>query len=154
MATPSYSPAVASEVGQAGSSPHIALNFFPATFSNSKATVFVGAWTGAESADALRAQVPGLITWRDPTNGSRMYAWHPRSAIASVGDLTHVTVALDELPQLFERLLGDAVARRLQEIGFHRKKDGFVNFGKPSLLAKISALAAAAQEPKASTPRS
>jgi hypothetical protein len=147
MTSSLHQSATASLVDQAGSSPHIALNFFPATFSDSEARVWVGAWTGAEGADALRASIPGLVTWRDPTNGSRVYAWHPSTALTSVGDLLQVTVAFDELPQLFERLLADTVARRLQEIGFRRKKDGFVNLSKPSLLAQIPALAAAAQEP-------
>lgn len=147
MTASSWTAANASRVDHTASLPHVALNVFPVTFSEAKATVWVGAWTGPERADALRKRTPGLITWRDPTNGSRMYSWHPGTTLASVDDLTRVTVALDELPQLFERLLDDAVSRRLQEVGFQRKKDGFVNFSKPSLLAKIPALAAAAQEP-------
>lgn len=121
------------------------LNFFPATFSATNVKVWSGRWTDAEAADALRAVYPGIVTWRDRDDGSRLYIWK------SVGDLTkvpagfsEVTVALDESPQLFQRLVTDAVYARLRALGFEEKGGGWVNFGKPGLFAEVPALAEAA----------
>jgi hypothetical protein len=54
-----------------------------------------------------------------------------------------VTVTFEESSQLFQRVLADAVERRLLALGFTRKGAGFVNYSKPSLLASIPALAPA-----------
>jgi len=143
----SRSPQELSANGTEAAAKNLVLNFFPVTFSASNVQVWVGPWKDTEIADALRSSVPGLVTWRDPADASRMCAWHPTSLLAEAGDLSRVTVAFDESPQLFQRLLIDAVARRLSEIGFTRKGYGWVNFGKPSLLAQVPALAAAASEP-------
>jgi hypothetical protein len=124
----------------------LAVNVFPVTFSASKVGVWVGAWKSPEAADGLRAQIPGLVTWRDPDDASRMYAWHPTETPAQVGDLKPVTVALDESPLLFQRMLSDAVSRRLTDVGFTERGHAFVNFSKPSLLAKVPALDAASKE--------
>ncbi|MGQ0615081.1 MAG: Piwi domain-containing protein [Planctomycetaceae bacterium] len=63
-----------------------------------------------------------------------------------------VTVTFEESPMLFQRLVNDAVEARLLGIGFHKCDQHaagayFASFEKPSLLARIPALAEAASEP-------
>jgi Piwi domain len=121
----------------------LVLNFFPATFSEPRATAWVGRWESPEQADQLRASRAGLVTWRDRADGDRMYAWHPTAVLPETFEgLSRVTVRPDEAPQLFERLVTDAVGRRMHDLGFEEKGNGFVNFSKGSLLAKVPQLVA------------
>src|SRR5262249_957661 len=57
--------------------PPLVLNFFPASFSAQDASVWVGRWEGEDGARQLLDSIPGLRTWRDPTDGTRLMAWHP-----------------------------------------------------------------------------
>jgi hypothetical protein len=76
-----------------------------------------------------------------------MYIWDRATPLTPVpNDFQEVTVALDESPPLFQRLIKDAVAARLVALGFREKAGGWVNYARPSLLAKIPALAEAADE--------
>lgn len=123
----------------------LVLNFFPSTFSSTSVTVWSGRWSDAETADALRAAHPGLVTWRDRDDASRMYIWNPTTHLTEIPNgFVEVTVALDESPQLFQRLVTDAVHARLRALGFEEKGHGWVNFEKPGLFAKVPSLAEAA----------
>lgn len=127
--------------------PQLVLNVFPVSFSTQKVSVWSGRWRDTETADSLADTIPGLVTWRDPTDADRVYAWHPDRVLAEgVPNYNLVTVAAAELPQLFERLLMDAVRARFLSLGFTEKHNGFVNYGL-SVLDKIPALAAATSEP-------
>ncbi|HEU4630497.1 MAG TPA: Piwi domain-containing protein [Gemmatimonadaceae bacterium] len=132
------------QIAGAAAAAGLTLNLFPATYSSDSVAVWVGRWTTPEDAAALADRVPGLVTWRDPDDAARMYAWHPREVV----DLTAqrfapVTVRLDESPRLFQRLTEDAVAARLASLGFTAKGGGWVNFRKPGLVASVPALAEA-----------
>ena len=126
----------------------LTLNLFPATLSATTATVWVGLWPGTDGADAIRTKYPGLQTWRDRDDSSRLYIWHPvQPLMVPPTGFTEVTVALEESPQLFQRLVTDAVATRLRDAGFQEKgADGWVNYKKPGLFAKVPALAAVTAE--------
>jgi hypothetical protein len=125
----------------------LALNFFPAILSTTTALVWSGRFPGAEAAEALRQDQPGLVTWRDPDDASRMYIWNPSTPLTNVpAFFQEVTVALEESPPLFQRLINDAIAGRLRDLGFQEKSGGWVNYNRPSLMTKIPALASAAGE--------
>jgi Piwi domain len=117
-------------------------NFFPAEFSSDSVTVWAGRWTSGEDIDALKAANPTLSTWRDPDDAKRLYAWdtdYP-DATPPIG-FKIVTVSHEESPQLFQRLMLDAVRTRLAVLGFIEKDGGgFVNFDSKNLLAEIPAL--------------
>lgn len=132
------------DVSVIGSS--LALNFFPVTFSASQVSVWMGLWTTPEAQDALEAEHPGLRTWRDRDDGTRMYAWYPPGlGGAPPRGFQSVKVAFEESPVLFQRLLDDTVRRRLRDRGFVEKGGGFVNYDKPGLIAKVPALAPVAE---------
>lgn len=124
----------------------LVLNFFPAVFTTPSATVWVGRWDDADAAKRLESQVPGLRTWRDPTDGTRLVAWHPSIALTEVSGCRIATFTLEDLPQLFERLVDDAVRARFLELGFTPKSHGFVNYRR-SLLAEIPALESTTSKP-------
>jgi len=125
----------------------LVMNLFPTTFSGDTARVWAGKWESPEHADALRASIPGLMTWRDRDDGARLYAWDPQRTLKSgPPGFQQVTVTLDESPPLFQRLLSDAIDRRFAELGFTAKGDGFVNYARRSLVAEIPALSATANE--------
>src|SRR4051794_18002769 len=84
------------------------LNIFPARFTDTAAHVWVGLWRDPEYAAKLAVATPGLVTWRDPSDASRMYVWHVTEAISPDG-FHEVTVTAAENPQLFQRLLDDAI---------------------------------------------
>lgn len=123
------------------------LNLFPADLSSDTVAVGVGRWTTPDAARALRDAQPGLRTWRDRTDGSLLYAWSAAGQPALPPGFREVTVRLDEAPMIFKRMLADAVEARFLALGFERKKDGFVNYAKGSLLAQVPALADLASEP-------
>lgn len=76
-----------------------------------------------------------------------MYAWYvPDMAGPPLPDFNPVTVALDESPLLFQRLLDDAVRARLFGLGFVEKGGGFVNYDRPGLITKVPALAPVTEE--------
>lgn len=131
----------------------LSINMFPAVFSASVAHVWVGLWQRPEQADDLAAAAPGLVTWRDPSDASRLYAWHASESITPPAGFSAVTVASDENPQLFQRLLTDAVRARMLALGFTEKHGSYVNYAKGSLLAKIPALSNAVREPIGIYPR-
>src|SRR5436190_12039764 len=142
--SPAASPVRASARDERDSRPSLALNLFPAILTDTKARVWSGRWSDPAGADALRESVPGLVTWRDRDDGSRMYLWRPHEPLERApSEFQEVTVALEESPQLFERLIRDAVQERLIQLGFTEKGHGFVNYGRPSLLAEVPALARA-----------
>jgi hypothetical protein len=123
------------------------LNMFPIALNTSSVTVWAGRWIDGLD-DDLRARHSGLTTWRDTDDGNRLYVWNPTTMLpeTSAGvpaGFQEVTVTLEESPQLFERLITDAVEKRLAEIGFAPKGGGWVNYGKGSLLAAAPALASA-----------
>jgi hypothetical protein len=122
----------------------LVLNFFPANFSSETMTCFCGLWSDADAAESIRKANSGTVTWRDRENGRVLYVWHPDGILTNKPTgFSEVSVTLHESPQLFQRLLTDAVERRLGGLGFTRKGAGFVNYSKPSLLASIPALASA-----------
>lgn len=127
--------------------PTTVVNFFPAAFSNNFVAVGVGRWTDGAAADQLREKHPGLRTWRDRADGTRLYAWFSDGRDEVLAGFRKVTVRLDESPMLFKRMLTDAVEKRFAELGFQRRGNGFVNYAKGSLLAHVPALAATASEP-------
>lgn len=131
----------------------LVLNIFPARFSAASAEVWVGLWRGPEHAASVADAVPGIVTWRDPTDESRLYAWCARGAIEAPEEFQPVTVAVDENPQMFQRLLDDAVRSRMLQLGFTDKHGSFVNYAKGSLLATIPALSDALKEPIGIYPR-
>lgn len=53
----------------------LVLNIFPARFSADRAQVWVGLWLGAEHAASIADAGTGIVTWRDPTDESRLYVW-------------------------------------------------------------------------------
>lgn len=117
------------------------LNFFPATFSSDTVKVGVGRWVDKVSTERLRDDNPGLRTWRDGEDGSRLYVWYMDDRDSLPAEFQRVTVQLDEAPSIFKRMLGDAIERRFLEIGFERKGvNAFVNYGKPSLLCQVPSL--------------
>jgi hypothetical protein len=123
------------------------LNFFPAFFSATTASVWIGRWENQDAASQLEDQIPGLKTWRDTTDGTRLIAWHPTLSLErSVPGCRAATFAIDELPQFFERLVNDAVRARFYQLGFTEKSRGFVNYGR-SLLTQIQALESTSNEP-------
>ena len=128
------------------------LNIFPAHFTDTPAHVWVGLWRDPEYAAALAAANPGLVTWRDRSDASRMYVWHATEAISPDG-FHEVTVTTAENPQLFQRLLDDAIHARMLELGFTEKHGSFVNYGKGSLLTTIPALSQSLTEPIGIYPR-
>jgi hypothetical protein len=117
------------------------INLFRASFSDDCAAVGVGRWTTPDAARTLRETHPGLRTWRDLTDGSRLYTWFVDGRIALPAGFREVTVRLDEAPMIFKRMLADAVERRFMTLGFERKRDAFVNYSKGSLLAQVPSLA-------------
>jgi hypothetical protein len=124
----------------------LALNFFPVTFSAPQVSVWAGLWTTPEAQGTLEAEHSGLRTWRDRDDGTRLYAWYPPDqAGASPAGFKVVTVAFEESPVLFQRLLDDTVRTRLRLRGFVEKGGGFVNYEKPGLIAKVPALATVAE---------
>jgi hypothetical protein len=128
------------------------LNIFPALFTGTTARVLVGLWRDTDHAEAIAATIPGLVTWRDPSDASRMYVWHATETISPEG-FHEVTVTADENPQLFQKLLDDAVRARMLELGFTEKHGSFVNYGKGSLLTTIPALSQSLTEPIGIYPR-
>jgi hypothetical protein len=124
----------------------LALNLFPATLSATAVTVWAGLYPGEQEASAIESRQPGVVTWRDPDDNSRMYTWHRQRDFVPPPGFVAVTVRLDESPRLFERLIEDAVYARLRELGFREKGHGWVNYGKKSLLTEVPALAAAVPE--------
>lgn len=121
---------------------HLALNFFPVTFSAPQVSVWAGLWTATDAQEEIERKHPGLRTWRDRDDGTRMYAWYaPGATGAAPAAFRQVTVALDESPVLFQRLLDDTVRARLRQRGFVEKSGGYVNYDKPGLIAKVPALA-------------
>ena len=115
-------------------------NFFPATFSTDRVTVWAGRWTSVEELDALVAAHPGLTTWRDPDDTSRVYAWPSTDGDVALGGFKSVTVSHEESPLLFQRLMLDGVHTRLVALGFTEKGGGFVNYAGKNLLAEVPAL--------------
>lgn len=126
--------------------PSYVLNFFPGTFTSQTASVWVGRWTDPDSTKALEDKIPGIRTWRDLTDGTRLIAWHPTRHLTAIPDCRKVTFTIEELPQLFERLVDDAVTARFSALGFTQKSHGFVNYQR-SLLAEIPALQATTSAP-------
>ena len=124
----------------------LTLNLFPARLSTTTVTVWSGLYPGPEQAEAFEVAQPGVVTWRDPDDNSRMYMWDPTKAFTPPAGFAEVTVRLDESPPLFERLIEDAVFARLAALGFQRKSEGWVNYGRPSLLAEVPQLASAVSE--------
>jgi len=124
----------------------LSLNFFPATLSASEVTVWSGLYTTPEAAAEIEHAHEGLVTWRDPDDGTRLYIWHPTAAFELPQGFSPVTVRLAESPRLFERMIEDAVFRRLRELGFESKGEGWVNYQRPSLLARVRALASEVKE--------
>jgi hypothetical protein len=124
----------------------LVLNVFPVEFSADKASIWIGRWESAEAAQALQNDFPGLRTWRDTTDGSRLYIWYADAPGKVPPGFQQVTIALDEAPQFFERILTEAVERRLNSLGFERKGNGFVNYGKGGLFAAVPALAGATDD--------
>jgi hypothetical protein len=125
----------------------LAINLFPAILSSDTARVWVGKWVSTEHAETLCAASPGLTTWRDRDDGTRLYAWDASRTLASgPPGFQDVTVSLEESPPLFQKLLADAIDARFRELGFAEKAGGFVNYGRQSLVADIPALAATAKE--------
>jgi len=124
----------------------LTLNFFTATLSNDTVTVWCGLYGDAHTTAAIAASAPGVVTWRDPDEGTRLYLWHPKGTFTPPSGFSPVTVRLRESPRLFERLIEDAVFARLIELGFQEKSGGWVNYGKPSLLTQVPALASAVKE--------
>lgn len=122
------------------------LNFFPANLSATTVTVWSGLYTTPEAAAEIEGSHAGLVTWRDPDDGTRLYVWHPTAAFAPPKGFSPVTVRLAEAPKLFERMMEDAVYWRLEELGFESKGEGWVNYGRPSLLAQVPSLASAVKE--------
>jgi hypothetical protein len=131
----------------------LVLNIFPARFSVAVAEVWVGLWRDAEHAAEVAATAPGVVTWRDPTDATRLYVWRADEPATPPDGFQAVTVAVDENPQLFQRLLDDAVATRMVSLGFTEKHGSFVNYAKGSLLATIPALSAVLHEPIGIYPR-
>ncbi len=130
--------------GGLGEHSPLVLNFFPATFSSETINCLCGPWAGSEGADSIRRANPGAVTWRDRENGRALYLWHPdRPLVEKPPGFNEVTINLEESPQIFQRMLFNAVERRLTTLGFTQKGSGFVNYSKPSLLASIPALATA-----------
>ena len=124
------------------------LNLFPATLSHTTAEVWAGRWKGPEQAEELAGRYPGLVTWRDRDDASRMYVWHPTQVLGAAPEgMSPVTVTFEESPMLFERLVRDSVQRRLLAIGFTEKGGGYVNYGRGSLLAEVPALCTSSAEP-------
>src|SRR5574337_928844 len=104
----------------------LALNLFPAELSSTTVTVWAGKYPGSEEADQLRRDNPGLTTWRDPDDGKRMYVWNATSNPSGIPVGFHdVTVSLEESPLLFQRLMNDAVARQMRNLGFQEKGGGW-----------------------------
>lgn len=124
----------------------LTLSFFPATLSANTVTVWSGLYTTPEAAAEIERAHEGLVTWRDPDDGTRLYVWHPTAVGAPPKGFSRVTVRLAESPRLFERMIEDAVFRRLRELGFETKGEGWVNYRKPSLLAQVPVLASAVKE--------
>ena len=124
----------------------LTMNFFTATLSSETVTVWCGLYGGPEAAAAIEANAPGVVTWRDPDDGTRLYLWHRRDGFSPPTGFLPVTVRLSESPRLFERLIEDAVFARLTELGFQEKGRGWVNYNRPSLLAQVPALASAVKE--------
>ncbi len=75
-----------------------------------------------------------------------MYVWHRETEFVPPDGFVAVTVRLDETPRSFERLIEDAVYARLEALGFQRKGEGWVNYGKKSLLAEVPAPASTVRE--------
>ncbi len=121
-------------------------NFFPAQFSTDQVSCWSGRWVSAEATEALVAAHPGLETWRDPDEASRVYAWFRTNptGMESVTGFKLVTVTHDEAPRLFQRLMLDAVHARLHALGFEEKGDGWVNYEAKNHLGAIPALAGVA----------
>jgi len=109
-------------------------------------TVWSGLYTTAEAAAEIERSQAGLLTWRDPDDGTRLYAWHPSNGSSAPKGFSPVTVRLAEQPRLFERMIEDAVFRRMKELGFEERGAGWVNYQKPSLLAHVPSLATAVKE--------
>lgn len=124
----------------------LAINLFPATFSDDAVAVGVGRWTTREETQALKEAHPALRTWRDPSDGSRLYVWFADGRKDLPAEFREVTVRIEEAPMIFKRMLSDAVESRFLELGFERKRDGFVNYSKGSLIAQVPALAGIAGE--------
>jgi hypothetical protein len=123
---------------QRASGSPIVINFFQASFTSSSVTVWLGRWTSPEDADALRKAIPGLTTWRGRDDADRLYAWDASGRLSrGLPGFNDVAVALDESPQLFQRLIENAVAVRLASLGFEEKGGGFVKYGKPGLFASV-----------------
>lgn len=126
----------------------IAFNFFPVELDTTVVPVWVGKWESREITEGLSDSVPGMVTWRDPTDASRMYAWHAQTHHEQPpAGLKAVTVELTELPQLYEKLIADAVERRFRELGFSKKRFAYVNYAKESILASLPALGGLTSEP-------
>ena len=127
----------------------LVMNVFPAVFTAETASVLVGRWEGAEHAQALREQTPGLCTWCDRDDGNRMFAWHPEETGVSIEGMAAVTVRPEKDPKLFERLLRDGVDRRLKTLGFRNAgRYGYINEDTGNLLETLPALTAAAGNPE------
>ena len=125
----------------------LCMNFFRARFPAPAVSVWVGAWQSRGHAEALRQSISGLMTWRDQEDTDRLYCWHPEVALAEAPHgFTSVTVALDENPRLFQRLLDDAVGRQLSRLGFRFRKGGYVNLTRKNVLAEIPALSESVSE--------
>src|SRR5580692_9094969 len=107
----------------------LVLNLFPATFSSETVTCLCGPWSDPDGADSIREAYPGALTWRDRDDGRALYLWHPEESLPGKPlGFNEVTVALEESPQFFQRLLTDGVERGLTGLGFTRKGSGFVNY--------------------------
>ena len=149
MASRTQSRSASVPVGFASPAPAtvpLTLNFFTATLSSDTVTVWCGLYGGPEAAAAIAANAPGVVTWRDPDEGTRLYLWHPKGVFTPPAGFLPVTVRLSESPRLFERLIEDAVFARLTELGFQEKGRGWVNYNRPSLLAQVPALGSAVKE--------
>lgn len=129
-----------------GETANLALNLFPAALSSPSATVWSGLYPGPERAEAIELDQPGVVTWRDSDDGSRMYLWHRTNNFVPPAGFVAVTVRFEESPQLFQRLIENAVEARLEELGFQPKSGGWVNYGRQSILAEVPSLASAATE--------
>jgi hypothetical protein len=125
----------------------LALNFFPADFDQTAATVWSGKYPGPEAVEELSKVHGGVVFWRDRDDGARLYAWHPERPLSGLPGFQEVTVTLEESPPLFQKLLSDAIRNRMQRIGFQEKSGGWVNYSRPSILASVPALASTVTGP-------
>lgn len=121
-------------------------NLYPVTFTSQVARVLVGPWIDQETADTLRQSFPGLNTWRDSDDGSRLLAWYSDKDLESVTAPEEFRVAeftSTEHAMLFKHLLQVGLHSRMSTLGY--ASNGFNRFNHPgiNILPSIPALSAA-----------